>query len=459
MRKVIFLFCLALLILPAVYALNLDVTTNSTDVVMIRDIDQPAMFNLQVRNMGSGDYVQFYNLLGFSMPPKGTVLIGQSETKNIPLTIYPRSDLDYNGHYTFNYFIQGSAGDSLPESVTFKIIDLQDAFSVGASEINPKSNSVTIYIRNMVNFNFKDINAEFNSPFFRLNKQVSLAPYEQKQFEVTLNKEDFKSLLAGFYTLSTNVKIGEKTATVEGGISFSEENILNVSEKKYGFLIFTNIIQKINEGNVIADSQTVVNKNIISRLFTTSDPQPDIVEREGLRIVYTWENKIQPGSVLTIIVRTNWLLPLFIILFVAAIVFLVIQFTKTTLSLDKKVTFLRAKGGEFALKVTVVVTAKKFAERITVIDRLPYLAKIYEKFGAEKPTKVDEKNRRLEWQFDKLMPGESRVLNYVIYSKVGILGRFALPTARAVYQREGKVHEAESNQAFLVTEQGVKREE
>ena len=138
---------------------------------------------------------------------------------------------------------------------------------------------------------------------------------------------------------------------------------------------------------------------------------------------------------------------------------MVIQFSKTTLSLDKKVTFLRAKGGEFALKVTVVVTAKKFAERITVIDRLPYLAKIYEKFGTEKPKKVDEKNRKIEWTFDKLMPGESRVLNYIIYSKVGVIGRFALPTARAVYQREGKAHEAESNQAFLVTEQGVKKEE
>lgn len=459
MRKVIYLFCLALLIIPSIYALNLDVKTNSTNVVMIRDINQPAVFNLQVKNLGGDDSLKFYNLLGFIIAPNGTTSIQQEETKNIPLVIYPRSDLNFNGYYAFNYFIRGLTGDPLSEAVTFKIIDLPDAFVVGASEINPKSNSVTIYIRNTVNFNFQNINAEFNSPFFKLDEQFSLAPYEQKQFEVTLNKEDFKSLLAGFYTLSTNVQVGDKTATVEGDISFSEENILNVSENKYGFLIFTDLIQKINEGNVVADSQTVVNKNIISRLFTTADPQPDLVERHGLAIVYTWENKIQPGSVLTIIVRTNWLLPLFIILFVAAIVFLVVQFTKKTLSLDKKVTFLRAKGGEFALKVTVVVTAKKFAERITIIDRIPYLSKIYEKFGTEKPVRVDEKNRRIEWHFDKLMPGETRVLNYVIYSRVGVLGRFALPTTRAVYQREGKVHEAESNQAFLVTEQGVKREE
>ncbi|HTZ41700.1 MAG TPA: hypothetical protein VMC07_00630, partial [Candidatus Omnitrophota bacterium] len=193
-------------------------------------------------------------------------------------------------------------------------------------------------------------------------------------------------------------------------------------------------------------------------LFTTFDPVPDAVQRQGLKVDYTWENKIQPGTTLTIVVTTNWLLPLFIVIFVAAVVFLVIQLTKTTLNLNKSVSFLRAKGGEFALKVTVIVHAKKFAERVTVIDRLPYVAKLYEKFGAEQPSKVDEKNKRIEWHFDRLMPGEKRVLSYIIYSKVGVLGRFALPTARAVYQREGKIHESESNQAFLVTEQNVKRE-
>ncbi len=459
MKKVVYLFFLAVFILPAVFALNLDVSTTSTNVMMIKDVGQPAVFDMQIENSGSANNLQFYNLLGFSMAPKGTTPISAGETKDVTLTIYPRDDLDYSGYYTFNYFILGQAGDSQSESVTFKIIDLQDAFSVGASEINPKSNSVTIYIRNMVNSNFGNIAAEFNSPFFKLNEQFSLAPYEQRQFEVTLNKDDFKSLLAGFYTLSAKVTTNEKTATVEGDISFSEENILNVSEKKFGFLIFTDIIQKVNEGNVVIDSQTVVKKNIISRLFTTFDPEPDMVDRKGLLVYYTWENKIQPGSTLTIITRTNWLLPLFIILFVAAIVFLIIQFTKTTLSLDKKVTFLRAKGGEFALKVTVVVTAKKFAERVTIVDRFPYVAKLYEKFGAERPSKIDEKNRRIEWHFDKLMPGETRVLNYIIYSRVGVLGRFALPTTRAVYQRDGKVHEAESNQAFLITEQGVKRED
>jgi len=226
MRKVIYLFCLALLILPAISALNLDVKTNSTNVIMIRDINQPAVFNLQINNLGASESVKFYNLQGFNMAPTGAILLTSGQATDIPLVIYPRSDSNYGGYYALNYVIQGSSGASQQESVTFKVIDLPDAFVVGASEINPESNSVTIYIRNMVNFNFQNINAEFNSPFFKLDRQFSLAPYEQKQFVVTLNKDDFKSLLAGFYTLSTNVQVGNKTTTIEGDISFSEQNIL-----------------------------------------------------------------------------------------------------------------------------------------------------------------------------------------------------------------------------------------
>ncbi len=453
MKKVILLSLLAIFILPTIFALNLNVQTNTTSAVLLTNVNAPAVFNLQITNNGPSDNFHIYNLLGYVMNPTSPVHINTGETKNVQVMIYPRSDLTYNGYYVFNYIIQNDAGDQLPESLSFKIMNLQNALQVGASQINPQSNSITIFIKNTVNFNFDNMSASFNSPFFILNQQFSLAPYEQKQFDVSLNKNDFKSLLAGFYTLSAQVTSDGGNATVTGNIDFSKQNILNVSESKYGFLIYTDVIQKINEGNVIADSQTVIQKNIISRLFTTFNPTPDTVERQGLSIIYTWENQVQPGDTLTITTRTNWLLPLLVVLFIGLIVFLVTQYTKSNLSLKKSVSFLRAKGGEFALKVTVVVTARKFVEKVTIVDRLPFVAKLYEKFGAERPTRVDEKSRRLEWQFDKLMPGETRVLSYIIYSKVGVLGRFALPTTRAVYQKDGRAHEAESNQAFLVTEQ------
>ena len=132
------------------------------------------------------------------------------------------------------------------------------------------------------------------------------------------------------------------------------------------------------------------------------------------------------------------------------------QLSRSNLSLRKKVTFVKAKGGEFALKVSVIINARKHVERVNVIDRLPFLAKLHERFGGEKPSKIDMKNRRLEWSFDRLEAGESRIVSYIIYSKVGVLGKFALPTATAVYEREGEVHESESNHAFFIAEQARK---
>jgi len=56
--------------------------------------------------------------------------------------------------------------------------------------------------------------------------------------------------------------------------------------------------------------------------------------------------------------RTNWLFPFIIIIFLVLIVYLLKEYTKKDLLLRKRVSFVRAKGGEFALKVSVIVHAR-----------------------------------------------------------------------------------------------------
>ncbi len=148
-----------------------------------------------------------------------------------------------------------------------------------------------------------------------------------------------------------------------------------------------------------------------------------------------------------------------IILFLVGVVAAVKQYTESNVVLNKRVYFVRAKGGEFALKVSIFVSAKRFVERVTVVDKLPALVRLYDKFGGEQPSRVDSANRRIEWTFDSLSPGEKRVLSYVIYSKVGVLGKFALPQATAIFERNGEITESESNRAFFVAEQNAKAQE
>jgi hypothetical protein len=218
-------------------------------------------------------------------------------------------------------------------------------------------------------------------------------------------------------------------------------------------VVNTKIIKKENQGNSIIPTQIEVNKSIISRLFTTFSPEPDLIERKGLKVRYLWEDEIKPGENLEIKIQTNWLFPLFLIFFVIAIVVLIRKSTIRSVHMRKKVSFIRTKGGEFALKVNVLVSANKYVEKVTIVDRLPPLVKVFERFGSEQPSIVDAEGRRIKWEYEKLEAGEVRMLSYVIFSKVGVVGKFALPSAIAIYEKDGEVREAHSNRAFFVAEQ------
>jgi len=455
MKKILIIPIMFILIFSLVSAINLEVEKTSKNEVLVTDLGKPAIFNLKIKNLGSSDNFEFYNLLGFKMSPTET-LISSDETQDIELKISPISAFDYRGFYTFNYYIRGQDDSEINEDLTFKIIDLKDAFEVGSWEIYPESNSLEIYIHNKVNFDFGDTHAKFSSMFFEFEEDFTLGPNERKNFKVQLDKEDFKKLMAGFYTLNTEVTVENKTAEIEGNIKFVEKDILVTTTKSYGLIINTEIVEKINEGNTITPSKTILKKNIISRLFTTLNPEPTEVNRKGLSIYYTWDNEIKPGESLEIKMKTNWLFPLLIIILILVIMALTKQYSKTNLVLRKRVAFVKAKGGEFALKVTIFVEAKKYIERVSLIDRLPPLVKVYEKFGSEKPLRVNEKEKKIEWGFEKLEAGEKRIITYVIYSKVGVLGKFALPRTTAIYEKEGEIHETESNKAFFIAEQRKK---
>jgi len=457
MKKMVVLLIMLFLISPLIFALNLEVEKQSTNEVIILDLNDPAVFDLQITNLGASENIKFYSFFGQDLEPKGYITIGSKDTQDVSLKIYPVDKLK-SGYYTFDYFIKNDEGQEISQSLTVNAIDFEDAFEIGSAEFDSESKTLNIYIYNKVNFNFENISVVFSSPFFEFSREFALGPNQRNDFTITLNKDDFKKLMAGYYTFEANVEAKGVEATVEGTLKFSEKDILTTNKKTYGVIINTNVIEKTNEGNTLAKTETVIKKNIISRLFTHFSPEPNLVEREGFSVYYTWNSEIPPGEVLKITVRTNWLLPLAIILLVVLVVILVKKTSNRNMILKKKVSFVNAKGGEFALKVMILVEAKNFIEKISIIDRLPFLTKIHEKFGGEYPSRIDEKNKRIEWNFERMQPGERRVFSYIIYSKIGVLGKFALPPVNAVYEREGKVKETQSNQAFFMLEPRARKD-
>lgn len=450
--------CLLLVVLPSILALDLDVEKQSSNEVMVIGLNEPAIFDLKITNLGEDNSMEFYNLVGFYMFPIEIIPIEKGEEKNIQLKILPIGEFTHRGFYTFNYFIQGKDGFDLEKSLTFRVIDLKDAFEIGAGEVSPETNSLEIYIHNKVNFNFENINARFNSAFFDFEEDFSLGPNKRKDFNIKLDNENSKKLMAGFYTLNAEITINDKTTDLEGTIKFVEKDLITTTTRDYGIFINTNIIKKENKGNVLVKSETLLKKNVVSRLFTYFSPEPDAFSRQGMIVHYSWNRDIMPGDSLEIIVKTNWLFLLVFILFVVVIVTLAKQYSKTNLVLRKRVSFVRAKGGEFALKISIFVNAKKYIENVSIIDRLPPLVKVHERFGGDLPKRINEKNKSVEWGFEKLEAGEIRRISYIIYSKVGVVGKFALPSTTAIYEREGEIEQSTSNRAFFVSEQKKIRE-
>ncbi len=451
MKKMICLV-IALFFLPSIFAISLNVESQSSNEVMVLGISQPATFDLKITNLDATDNFEFFNLWGFNMEPQFTGEIKRDATKDVELKIYPRSDFNIRGYYTFSYSLKGRNSQFSEQELTFKIVNLEDALKIGLDNFDEDKNELTIYIQNKENFNFKDINAEFSSAFFKTEKTFDLGANEKKLFKIYLDKEEFSQLKAGFYTLEAKVTLEKLTVNLESIINFEENENLKTTEESYGWLINTKKIRKENLGNVVVNSQVTVTKNIISRLFTSLSPEPDVVERKGLRITYLWENSVNPGKTFEVKVTTNWTLPLIILILIGVIVYLVKNYSKKDVVLKKKVTFIHAKGGEFALKVSILVQAKKYIEKVNVIDRLPMLTRLYPKFGGTEPTRASEEKRRIDWNFEKLEEGEVRMLSYVIYSKVGVLGKFALPKATAIYEEQGQLKETQSNQTYFMAE-------
>ena len=453
------IFLLVIFLMQGVAAISLDIEKEIINDVVITEFENPAIFNLKIKNNGDGDTFRIFNLHGVTMLPEEEFFIGAGQTKEIDLIIYPRKDLDYGRFfqkYSFNYHIQDSKENEMRDTALIRISKLRDAFEITSKDIEPESEEITITFSNNINYDFGDVSVRFSSGFFNSEENFYLGENEKKNFIIKIDKEKYRQLTAGFYTIKAEIFVENISAIVEGSVRFSEKSLVSESEESSGFIIRTRIIETKNNGNSVVISENQVKKNIISRLFTSFEPEPDFTERKGLSVNYYWNRNVRPGETFRITVKTNWAFP-FLFIFLVLIIFVFLKFfSKKEITLKKKINFIRAKGGEFALKVSIQVHANKYVERVSVIDAIPPLVKVYERYGGEKPSRIDEKKRRIDWDFEKLESGEIKMLSYIIYSKVGIMGKFELPVATAIYEREGKIKETKSNKTFFVAEQRKK---
>src|SRR3989344_7880726 len=168
-----------------------------------------------------------------------------------------------------------------------------------------KKNEVLINLKNKGKNDLDDLDIFYSSSFFNLEDKVSLKGFEKKTIKFNL---EIDSLIGkGEYTLSIRLF---KDRKIQGSKSFKftvgENPRVNEKDlKTKGFLSSTVEIIRENQGNTEVSKQISFPVGNFQKYFTKTDPIGKFIKDEtGQR--YQWEEMIQPGSTLRIVVITDY---------------------------------------------------------------------------------------------------------------------------------------------------------
>jgi hypothetical protein len=332
-----------------------------------------------------------------------------------------------------------------------RIIKFEDAIDISVNNLKIDDTETKIVITNLEKRAFENIGLHVLSDFFEINEIISLDSEEQIKISIPIKLNETKTLEAKDYRVIATLELNNHKIEKAAILKYLERGEVSVSKTSEGFIVKKNSISKTNEGNVEIIVKIESKKNVLSRLFTTYSETPHTSERKGLFVEYAWEKELLPTETYSINSTTNYTLP-FIFILIVLIVFFITKFLiRKDLVVKKRVSFVKTKGGEFALKIKLRIKANSLIENIEIADRIPGITKLYEKFGA-KPDKIDNKKRKLSWSIKRLNAGEERVFTYIIYSKINVLGRFELPSASAKYEKNGKHEHTFSNKTYFAAE-------
>lgn len=455
MKKVV-LFALVMIFSLQMALASITVENQEKANSIIAELGNPAIFDLTFNNTGPADNIQIYSLVGVQLLPNETFNVPTGD-KTIEVKAYASDRVRRNrGNINFEYEIMSNLTGQVitGNMLRIRLVDFSEALEFGQSSLYLGEKMANLTIRNLENDKLENAEIKFRSAFFERSENVSIDPLETKSFYIDIDDNaQTRALLAGDYVITGELMVnGKSKAIIEGVLNYAEKEQITTKETGSGWIVASGRIEKKNDGNTKTPVQITYKRDILTRLFTTYSAEPDTVERRGLVVYYTWNDELSPGETFAVTSRTNYIFPLLLVILVVVVALLVRMYTRTAVIIKKNVSYVKTKGGQFALKVRVRVKARKNVERLELSDILPGSTKLYEGFGTV-PHKMDQSSRKLVWNFNMLRAGEERVVTYIIYSNVRIVGNFSLPAAHASYERNGKREQVFSNRTYFISEQ------
>lgn len=449
--KLVFVVAL-LLVFPFVSA-AVTIEKNTNVPVIIADSDDMAPFTLRITNNGATDDFEIYSLTGVSILPRDKFRIVSGETREIMIYANPNSKIrnTIRGHLLAEYEVYSYSGGRTKDQLLFKIVDLKDVFDIRPVAILPDDEIIPIVIQNKENASFSDVKFSVDAGFVEGEKTISFEPYSSATIALPIDSNKIRSYEAGTYSADVSIEFNGTRDKTTASIKYLEKSGLSVSETSSGFIIRKRVSEKTNEGNVPVSAIIVQERNLLSRLLTTFTVEPANVSRERFTVSYTWNKVLAPAETLSVSSTTNYTIPFSILVIILAALILVKVYSMTNVVLSKRVSLVRTRGGEFALKVKLSVRARSGVENVAITDHVPHAMKLHDNF-AVRPNVLDDKTRRIVWNLPRMHAGEERVFSYIIYSKMGVVGSYTLPLAHVTYIKNGKHHTLYSNKTSFAAE-------
>ncbi len=428
--------------------------------IVAKEINAPAKFLLRLTNTGNvTDNMEIYTYVDAIITPRGAMRINASETKEFVMEVYPGQKLreEKNGTYTFVYHIKSDMGN-VEDRIVIRVFSVKSMLFISTpSFITASDSQLSISVENRDRLDIGNVLVKVEAPFLKAERVIPIEKTSQRDVVFDIDKKKLESMLAGTYSLTVTIVVGDTALKFDRQISLREKKNIETIDREFGNAVFPILrITKVNVGNVAEEVEVIVRKNAFAKAFTTFTPKPDIVDVEGLTYTYRWFKTLQPSKSFYVEAQTNYLLPLGILFASLIIVMLITVYATVPVVVRKKVIRVKTPGGEFALKVVILVKARRAIDDVTIRDRLPHLAELHERYGSIKPERVDKVKRMLEWKIPNMQIGEEHIFSYIMYSKVSVVGRFEIPRAFVVFKdSKGRVKHAPSNNVYFLVEERV----
>ncbi len=448
-----FIFMIACLLACPFALAEIEIEKEAIVNTIIKEFTTPAIFNLTIKNKNiQTDYFKIDTLLDITLQPSGSFkIIGNSEENILLKAFFSEKEREkYTGNYAFSYYVKGQTTGIKEDSLMVKIVSLKDAVEIiTPKNISMRDESLIITINSKENV-ILDLEVSIQSELFEKKENITLTPYEKKEIVIELDPAKVWKE-AGTYGVTINLAAEDYSLPLEKSIELEPLTDIKTEEKRINLIVYQKTtITKTNIGNVPQKVFVELKKTSFAKGFTSFNIEPISVEQEGNLLVHTWEKELNLGESLIVQSTTNFMLPLVLLLIVVAIASIYYSYKSKGLVIKKKAIKAVTKTGEFVVKVALFVGNKgEEASKIKIIDKLPMLTKLYERFGAVKPDKIERD--RLMWNIDRLSRGEKRSFSYVAYSDIKVIGRLELPAAEATYTSKGKEKTTKSNCVYVIS--------